>query len=229
MSACCCAAGVAHNPWRLPSVLGFAGAAWPCCSSRKTTSSKYSGTVFWLALRFRKAAHFASVSSFRTRLVAVAVGQFAASIAAIVPRGMLLRLNCDLPTEFLDSLTLIVGQDEDALSLVRCADFRRAEYSPRRLVTNLFQLSNDLSESEGDVSFDILEIAESGAKKSNSVCDERPEVARVFGAEPLSGCGEGLAGIAPSEDVHAVSKCSPWEGFKIRPDRCRVHESRFHF
>jgi hypothetical protein len=49
---------------------------------------------------------------------------------------MLLRLNCDLPTEFFDSLTLIVGQDEDPLALVRCADFRRAEYSPRRFVTD---------------------------------------------------------------------------------------------
>jgi hypothetical protein len=93
----------------------------------------------------------------------------------------------------------------------------------------LFQLSNDFSESEGDVSFDILEIAESGAKKSNSVCDERPEVPRVFCAEPLSGCAEGLAGITASEDVHAVTKLCPWEGFKIRPDRCCVHESRLHF
>jgi hypothetical protein len=142
---------------------------------------------------------------------------------------MLLRLNCDLPTEFLDSLTLIVGQDEDPLALVRCADFRRAEYSPRRCVTNLFQLSNDLSEAEGDVSFDIFKEAEAGAKKSNSVCDVGPQMAGVFGAKALSGCAEGLAGIAPSEDVHAVSKCSPWEGFKIRPDRCCVHESRFHF
>jgi hypothetical protein len=79
------------------------------------------------------------------------------------------------------------------------------------------------------VSFDILEEAEAGAKKSNSVCDERPEVARVIGAEPLSGCAEGLAGITASEDVHAVTKLCPWEGFKIRPDRCCVHESRFHF
>jgi hypothetical protein len=57
------------------------------------------------------------------------------------------------------SLALIVGQDEHPLALVRCPDFSRAEYSPRRLVTNLFQLSNDLSESEGDVSFDILKEA----------------------------------------------------------------------
>jgi hypothetical protein len=70
----------------------------------------------------------------------------------------------------------------------------------------LFQLSNDLSESEADVSFDILEEAEAGAKKSNSVCDVGPKMSWVFCAEALSGCAEWLAGIAPSEDVHAVTK-----------------------
>jgi hypothetical protein len=93
----------------------------------------------------------------------------------------------------------------------------------------LFQLSNDLSESEGDMSFDILKEAELGSQNPNSVCDKWPEVARVVCAEALSGCAEWLAGIAPSEDVHAATKLCPWEGFKIRPDRCRVQESRFHF
>jgi hypothetical protein len=93
----------------------------------------------------------------------------------------------------------------------------------------LFQLSNDFSESEGDVSFDILKEAELGSQNPNSVCDEGPEVAGVVGAEALSGCAEWLAGIAATEDVHAAVKLCPWEGFKIRPDRCRVHESRFHF
>jgi hypothetical protein len=65
------------------------------------------------------------------------------------------------------SITAAVGQDEDALALVRCADFTRAEYSPRRLITDFFQFSNDLSESKADVSFDILEETESGANNSN--------------------------------------------------------------
>ena len=127
------------------------------------------------------------------------------------------------------SLALIVGQDEDPLALVRCADFSRAEYSPRRRVTDCSQLSNDFSESEGDVSFDILEEAELGSENPNSVCDKWPEVPRVFCAEPLSGRAEWLAGVATSEDVHAVTKLCPWEGLKIRPDRSAVHESRFHF
>jgi hypothetical protein len=56
------------------------------------------------------------------------------------------------------------------------------------------------------VSFDIFKETELGSQNLNSVCDKRPEVARVFCAEALSGCAEGLAGIAPSEDVHAVTK-----------------------
>jgi hypothetical protein len=97
------------------------------------------------------------------------------------------------------------------------------------LITKLFQFSNDFSESEADVSLDILEEAELWSKNANAACDVGPKMSWVVGAAPQAGCTEGLAGVASSEDVHAVTKLFPWEGFKIRPDRCRVHESRFHF
>jgi hypothetical protein len=79
-------------------------------------------------------AVWASVFSkqFVVEFVATKLAWPSAIIIAIVPSGIELRCSCDLPTEFFDSLTLIVGQDKDALSLVRCADFSRAEYSPRR-------------------------------------------------------------------------------------------------
>ena len=38
-----------------------------------------------------------------------------------------------------------------------------------------------------------------------------------------------MAWVASSKDVHSATKLFPREGFKIRPDRCCVHESRFHF
>ena len=79
------------------------------------------------------------------------------------------------------------------------------------------------------MALDILEEAELGSENPNSVCDKWPEVPRVFGSEPLACCAEWLAGVATSEDVHAVTKLCPWEGLKIRPDRSAVHESRFHF
>jgi hypothetical protein len=54
-------------------------------------------------------------------------------------------------------------------------------------------------------------------------------VSGVVGTETLTGGAEWLARVAATEDVHAVVKVGPWEGFKIRPERCWVQESRFHF
>jgi len=79
------------------------------------------------------------------------------------------------------------------------------------------------------MSFDVLKEADPGSEKSNAICNPRPEVPRVLLSFALPGCAEGLTGISASEDVHAVTKRSPREGLKIRPDRCWVHESRFHF
>jgi hypothetical protein len=79
------------------------------------------------------------------------------------------------------------------------------------------------------MSFDVLKEADPGSEKSNAICNPRPEVPRVLLSFALPGCAEGLAGISPSEDVHSVAKRFPREGLKIRPDRCRVHESLFHF
>jgi hypothetical protein len=122
-----------------------------------------------------------------------------------------------------------VGQDENSLSLVRRTDFSRAEYSPRRRVTNVCQFFNDFSQSEADVSFDVFKETDPWTHSSNSVCDPRPEVSGIVFPSPLSCAAEWLAGITPRDNVHAVTKLGPREGFKIRPDRCWVQLSRFHF
>jgi hypothetical protein len=79
------------------------------------------------------------------------------------------------------------------------------------------------------MSFDVLKEADPGSEKSNAICNPRPQMPRVLLSFALTGCTEWLAGISPSEDVHAVTKVRPRECLKIRPDRCWVHESRFHF
>jgi hypothetical protein len=79
------------------------------------------------------------------------------------------------------------------------------------------------------MSFDVFKEADPGSEKSNSLCDVGPEMPWVVLTSALPGCTEGLAWIASSEDVHSVTKRCPREGLKIRPDRCWVHESRFHF
>jgi hypothetical protein len=122
-----------------------------------------------------------------------------------------------------------VGQDKDALSLMRRADFRRAENAPRRSVTQSCQVFDDVGQPQRDMSLDILKETATWSHCSNSGCDKRPEVSWVFGAEALAGCAEWLARVAAREDVHAAVKLGPWEGFKIRPDRSWVQKSRFHF
>jgi hypothetical protein len=125
------------------------------------------------------------------------------------------------PSAYIEPRSAVgVAQDEDPLPLVRCADFTRREYSPRRLITDLFQFSNDFAESKADVSFDIFKEAHFWSENPNSVCDPRPQVSWVFLSCSLSCCGEWLAGITSSKDVHSVSKAFPREGFKIRPYRC---------
>ena len=121
------------------------------------------------------------------------------------------------------------GENENSLALVRGADFRRAEYSPRHFVTHFFQVADDCGESQRDVSFDVLEEAQSWFTKSNTICDPGPEVSGVFFSFSLPGRGERLAGEAPREDVHQSVKLSEVEALDIRPNRSWVQESRFHF
>jgi hypothetical protein len=95
---------------------------------------------------------------------------------------------CDISPVSFQSRVVAVGQDEDTLSLVRRADFTRAEYSPRRRVIKASQFFNDISESKRDMSFDVFKEAKFWSQNPNSVCDVRPEVSRVFFSESLSSC-----------------------------------------
>ena len=85
-------------------------------------------------------------------------------MAAMVPSGILFRSICDPPIEFFDSLTLIVGQDEHPLALVRCAAFRRAEYAPRCSVTQSSQVAQNVMQPTGNVALDVFKEADSWLK-----------------------------------------------------------------
>jgi hypothetical protein len=107
------------------------------------------------------------------------------------------------------SLVVAVGHDKHSLSLVRRANFSRAEYSPRRLVTKAFQICNDFSESKADMSFDIFKEAELWAKKSNAACDVGPKMSWVVCSKSLPGCTKWLAWVAARENVHQPRKLCP--------------------
>ena len=78
------------------------------------------------------------------------------------------------------------------------------------------------------MSLNVLEEAEAGLAKSNSVCDEGPEVPGIVCPSALAGGAERLAGVTPREDIHAAVKVAEWECFKITPNRGRIKVPAFH-
>lgn len=148
-----------------------------------------------------------------------------------------------MPGESFQSRADALGQNEHALASVWQADFSRAEYSPRCAVTNSLQLSKDVeqygcsgwiapsvsSELGGDESLDVFDETQAGLHGDDPGEHEGEQVPRVFVCVSVSGGTERLARDAARDDVHASTKPGPLESFKIRPHRCRVQLSRFHF
>jgi len=113
-----------------------------------------------------------------------------------------------------------VGQDEESLSLVRGADFRRREEAFRDPVAKAFEVwANNVPESKSKVSAHVLEEAPSWLTLSDDSRDRGPEVAGVLGAEPLAGNRKRLAGIASNDSSHSATPRSAVEGVQISPDR----------
>jgi hypothetical protein len=120
------------------------------------------------------------------------------------------------------SFAVADGQDEQPLALVVRSDgsgFKQER--SRHAVPEPSQSSNDLGQPTRDMPGDILEEAHTGLALADDALDGGPEVSRVVGAAPLAGEGEGLAGVAASDDVHQSAKASAIEGAQIRPARRR--------
>jgi hypothetical protein len=97
-----------------------------------------------------------------------------------------------------------VGQDEDALPLVRRADFCRAEQARRRRVTHVPKLSQDGFKAEADVAGDIFEEDPCGTAFSDDAGNLGPEMPGIVGAATFSGSAEGLAGVSGEDDVEGA-------------------------
>lgn len=76
---------------------------------------------------------------------------------------------------------------------------------------------------DGGHAFPVSSVGENMLSDSNGLDWGVPTVA----CENEISCGE--TGVSAREEMYAATKLCPREGFKIRPDRCRVQESRFHF
>lgn len=112
-----------------------------------------------------------------------------------------------------------MGQDEDAVPLVRRADFCRREQARRRRVAHLPKLSQDSFQPEADVPGDVLKEYPFGLAFPNDASDVGPEMAGIVGTAAFSSRAEGLAGISGEHDVESTAKGSGIEAAQIVPNR----------
>jgi hypothetical protein len=71
-----------------------------------------------------------------------------------------------------------------------------------------------------DDALDVLKEDEVRLAFGDASEDVGEKVAGVFVSAALARRAKGLAWEAAREDVHESTKAAPWEGPKIRPDRC---------
>ncbi|UYP67440.1 hypothetical protein OIU14_13275 [Thalassobacter stenotrophicus] len=111
-----------------------------------------------------------------------------------------------------------MGQDEDALALVRRADFCRAEQTRLRRVAHVPKLSQHGFQAEADVAGDVFEEHPSGAALSDDAGDVWLEVAGIIGPAALPGRTERLAGISGEEGVEGSAEGAGIEAAQVVPD-----------
>ncbi|UOA28657.1 hypothetical protein [Pseudosulfitobacter sp. DSM 107133] len=112
-----------------------------------------------------------------------------------------------------------MGQDEDALPLVRRADFCRTEQARRRRVTHCPKLSQHGFKAETDVPGDILNEDPFGVAFADDTGDLGPEVPGIVGTAAFASGAERLAGISGEDDVEGTAEGVGIEAMQVVPDR----------
>ena len=121
-----------------------------------------------------------------------------------------------------------MGKDEQPLTLVRRADFRRREEACRKAVAHADQPSGDFGKSEAEMMGDVFEEDEGRLDFADDASDMRPKVARVVRAPAFARDGERLARIARSDDVHRSAPWAAVEAGNVVPDRRWIQGRLFH-
>lgn len=120
------------------------------------------------------------------------------------------------------------GEDEQSLTLVGRADFRRREEACRKAVAHADQSAGDFGESEAEMMGDILKEDEGRFDLADDAGDMGPEMAWILGTEPSARDRERLARIARSDDVHRAAPRDAVEGGNIVPDNSLIQGRVFH-
>lgn len=99
------------------------------------------------------------------------------------------------------------------------ARFSRRKQARLSRVAQAAKASDDVGESQIEVSLDVFAEDPFGLGLGDDPGDFGPEVARVGLAGALAGMAEGLAGVAGSDEMNLAAPRSAVEGSKIVPDR----------
>lgn len=108
---------------------------------------------------------------------------------------------------------------------MRRADLCRREQARRRRVAHTPKLSQDGLEAEGDVTGDVFEEDPFRAAFADDPGDVGPDVTGIVGPAALSGCAEGLAGIACEDGIEGAAEGAAVEAAQVGPDRGRSEVS----
>jgi len=125
-------------------------------------------------------------------------------------------------------LELGVGQDEEAFTFVRRANFRRREKSCLTLVAHCSQVSPNIVEGESKMAADVFEEDVCRPALRDNSCDLGPEPSGVALAEALPSGGHGGAGVSSSDEMNDSTPASAVEGSEVIPDRRFIQESVLH-
>lgn len=125
-------------------------------------------------------------------------------------------------------VSLADGEDEEPLTLVGCADFRRREEDCRKAVAHADQSCGDFGEAEAEMMGDVLEEDERRLDLADDAGDMWPEVARIVRTPSFARDGERLARIARIDDVHRAAPRAAVKAGNVVPDRCLIQGRVFH-
>ena len=125
-------------------------------------------------------------------------------------------------------LTFGVGQDEQPLTAMRRADFRRRKESFRNPEAQAFQLASDFAISEVEMIGDVFEKTPFRPDVFDDPRDVRPQVPGVIRSPALAGDAKRLAWISARDKIHNATPRLAVEGCNVVPDRSLIQGLFFH-
>lgn len=128
-----------------------------------------------------------------------------------------------------ESLSVTVGQDEDALASVRGADIGCADTVPLRIEPEVGQIpENEGQSASGNKGRYVLQEDEARSHFVKAIADGGPDPAGVGSAASAAGGAPWLTREAGRDEIHEATPASAVEGDKVVPDRRRSHEAVRH-